>query len=85
MPRSPTPVALEERPRESLTREELLELLERREAAGSQARSELRQRVKRERAEAGSADAENDDSDGLEVVDPPKRPRVVETVDLTGD
>lgn len=32
VPRSPSPVPLEDRPRDTLTREELLELLDRREA-----------------------------------------------------
>lgn len=84
IPRKPSPVPLEERPRDSLTREELLELLARREAEGALKVEEMK-RVKRERVEQASNAGLNDD-DELEMVDPPpKRQRVVETVDLTSD
>lgn len=85
--RSESPVPLEDRPRESLSREELLVLLAREEAANRETKSQLRMRVKRERATQGAEDEEDDDDeDGVEVVTPPpKRQKVIESIDLTDD
>lgn len=81
IPRSPTPLALEERPQESLSREELLELLTRSQTENSRIKAEGSRRVKRERYIDDASD-----SDEPEVIEPPiKRQRVIETVDLTSD
>lgn len=91
VPRSPSPVPLEDRPRDSLTREELLELLARREAERA-VKVEGVKRAKRERPEVATSEATGEDDvnggddDELEVIEPPpKRQRVIETVDLTSD
>jgi hypothetical protein len=80
IPRSPSPGPLEHRPIEQLTPEQMRELLRRQRANVGPSKWE----VKRERRDVD--DDEEDESDGLEVVHPPpKRQRVIETVDLTSD
>ena len=62
-----------------------MELLRRREAADAQVKSE-QLRIKRERVEAGTEGEEDDDEDAPEIVEPPpKRQRVIQTIDLTSD
>jgi hypothetical protein len=83
IPRSTTPVPLEDRPRESLTRAELLELLSQQDTLGA-VKNESQRSVKRERKSTVRPDDEDDDSDGVEIVEPLfKRKRVIETIDLT--
>lgn len=85
IPRSPTPVLLEDRTRESLSREELMALLAHVEADNRKIKAEGIARIKRERTSQRQSDSDSD-SDHIEVVQPlPKRQRVIETVDLTGD
>ncbi|KER00547.1 hypothetical protein AUEXF2481DRAFT_142753 [Aureobasidium subglaciale EXF-2481] len=88
IPRSPSPVPLEDRPEESLSREELLELL-RRQKARQEEQITIKRELKRERVD----DDESDD----ELVVVSSRPPAskvktsvnvdtgVETIDLTDD
>ncbi|KAF2430701.1 hypothetical protein EJ08DRAFT_649487 [Tothia fuscella] len=84
IPRSPTPLPLEERPIESLTAKEIRERLRRQEAALAEARAvRVKSEFKREHAATGLVTPGEDDDD-IEVVEPrPKRSRVIETIDLT--
>ncbi|KAG9525870.1 hypothetical protein KCU93_g5714, partial [Aureobasidium melanogenum] len=88
IPRSPSPIPLEDRPEESLNREELLELL-RRQKARQEEQIQIKQELKRERVE------DDDSDDELVVISsrPPTRKLKisadantgVETIDLTDD
>ncbi|RDI85237.1 hypothetical protein Vi05172_g4774 [Venturia inaequalis] len=83
IPRSPSPVPLEDRPLESLTPEEMLELLKRQREQAASLRQE-NARIKRERA-SSPATAHEDDED-LSIVEPtPKRRRIAATIDLIDD
>ncbi|KAF2491026.1 hypothetical protein BU16DRAFT_141592 [Lophium mytilinum] len=88
IPRSPTPVPLEDRPIEELTLEETRELLKRQRERDAAARK-VKQEVKRERNDEGSRPFENDDELTLVEERPRKRFRTVieddgtERVDLT--
>ncbi|KAH0006758.1 hypothetical protein KCU78_g12140, partial [Aureobasidium melanogenum] len=88
IPRSPSPIPLEDRPEESLNREELLELL-RRQKARQEEQIKIKQELKRERVE------DDDSVDELVVVSsrpPAKQLKIfkdantgVDTIDLTDD
>ncbi|KAH0194118.1 hypothetical protein KCU99_g5987, partial [Aureobasidium melanogenum] len=88
IPRSPSPIPLEDRPEESLNREELLELL-RRQKARQEEQIQIKQELKRERVE------DDDSDDELVVVSsrpPAKKLKIftdantgVDTIDLTDD
>ncbi|KAF2418229.1 hypothetical protein EJ08DRAFT_683937 [Tothia fuscella] len=83
IPRSPTPVPLEERAVDELTPEEMRELLVRqrkREARDQLARVRIKSEFKRERKDTTS-------DDDVEVLQQPPRKRIkaAETIDLTGD
>jgi hypothetical protein len=87
IPRSPTPVALEDRPEDSLNREELLELLRRQKA---KAPLEIKPEFKREYVE--DYDEDDDDGDLMVLHAPTKKLKAsldadtgVETIDLTDD
>ncbi|KAE9985901.1 hypothetical protein EG328_006741 [Venturia inaequalis] len=83
IPRSPSPVPLEDRPLESLTLEEMLELLIRQREQAASLRQE-NTRIKRERV-SSPVTAHEDDED-LSIVKPtPKRRRIAATVDLIDD
>ncbi|TLD18923.1 ATP-dependent RNA helicase [Venturia nashicola] len=83
VPRSPSPVPLDRRPIEELSREEMIELLKTKEEHAVRIQQE-NIRIKRERASPPSSIHE--DNEDLSVVEPtPKRRRVTETIDLTGD
>ncbi|KAE9969443.1 hypothetical protein BLS_005354 [Venturia inaequalis] len=83
IPRSPSPVPLEDRPLESLTPEEMLELLIRQREQAASLRQE-NTRIKRERV-SSPVTAHEDDED-LSIVKPtPKRRRIAATVDLIDD
>ena len=80
IPRSPSPVPFEDRPDEDLTHEELLRRM-RELRENDRIKLEGQRRVKRERTSTVMGD-----DDEIEVVDPaPKRPRVIETIDLSDD
>ncbi|KAI4728035.1 hypothetical protein E4T49_04157 [Aureobasidium sp. EXF-10728] len=92
IPRSPSPVSLEDRPEESLNREELLELL-RRQKARQEEQIAIKKELKRERIE----DDESNDESNDELVVVSSRPSTrklkisadastgIETIDLTDD
>jgi len=76
IPRSPSPIALEDRPRESLSREELLQLLARHEAEIATSKKAVKQE---KRAEAMRPldfmkRSRSDHEEELEIL-PPKRAR----------
>lgn len=88
IPRSPSPTPLDELPDDQLTREQLLERLNNARETAARVKAEG-QRIKRERSRTvvgGEEDDDEDGSDGIEVVaPPPKRAKVIESIDLTGD
>lgn len=78
IPRSPSPIPLEDRPEEDLSLEEARELIRRQRADMARIKPEL----KRERATNISSVG----SDDLTIVErPAKRPRAIESIDLTSD
>jgi hypothetical protein len=86
IPRSPDPEA--DPDEADLSPEELRAALLREKAKNAQIKSELRARIKREKSTQNQGSAENDDADedGVEVVTPPpKRQKVIENIDLTDD
>lgn len=86
VPRSPSPVPLDEIPDSDLTREQLLERLNDARAKAARVKTEG-MRIKRERTVGANGEYDDDDDeDGIEVVDPPpKRAKVIESIDLTED
>ncbi|KAF1991051.1 hypothetical protein K402DRAFT_346946 [Aulographum hederae CBS 113979] len=95
IPRSPSPVPLEDRPEESLGREELAELYRREKEKNARIKRERinYKRVKRERTTNRDSTTVSGDSDSggdVEVVSGPSRKRArrdgpIETIDLTDD
>lgn len=87
IPRSPSPAPIEERPDSELTREELLQRLEEARTANARIKAEGQRRIKRERDSGVGTPDDDDEEDGdIEVVNPPpKRPKVIQSIDLTGD
>lgn len=91
LPRTPEPIALEDRDPESLTREELVELARRRQGQWATEMADM----KREKTEANlrqlatavKREAPGDDEDDMIIVAaPPKRTKqATETIDLTDD
>ena len=94
IPRSPSPVPLEDRDPDQLNLEEMRQLLHRireREASAARVKREGDNQLKRERSTTIIDGNDDDDDDEIEVTaGPPKRRRTfddsaVEIVDLTGD
>lgn len=79
VPRSPSPAAHDEF--DDLSPEQMREMLRRQRQSSGTIKSE----VKRERRDDEVETESDDGSDGFEIVNPPKRQRLVEEVDLTGD
>lgn len=89
LPRSPSPIPLEDRNIEDLNPEEMRELLRRQQRQRESSEVAIKREIKRERIEFEDDD---DDGDDVEIVDrPEKKPRLdvddagTEVVDLCGD
>ncbi|RMX82984.1 hypothetical protein D0869_05652 [Hortaea werneckii] len=91
LPRSPSPIPLEDRNIEDLDPEEMRELLRRQQRQRESSEVAIKREIKRERSEFEDDD-DDDDGDDVEIVDrPEKKPRLdvddpgTEVVDLCGD
>ncbi|KAI7237766.1 hypothetical protein KC330_g3005 [Hortaea werneckii] len=91
LPRSPSPIPLEDRNIEDLNQEEMRELLRRQQRQRESSGVAIKREIKRERSEFEDDD-DDDDGDDVEIVDrPEKKPRLdvddpgTEVVDLCGD
>ncbi|RMY79831.1 hypothetical protein D0864_08916 [Hortaea werneckii] len=89
LPRSPSPVPLEDRDIEDLNPEEMRELLRRQQRQRKSSEAPIKREIKRERMEF---EDEDDDGDDVEIVDQPEKKRRLdvdnagtEVVDLCGD
>ena len=89
LPRSPSPIPLEDRNIEDLNPEEMRELLRRQQRQRDSSEIPIKREIKRERIEFEDDD---DDGDDVEIVDQPEKKRRLdvddagtEVVDLCGD